>query len=336
MSEHGLNRPLLGSEETTVTVPDDSSDESKSGKHHVQDFEQEYNAKRDPDAFLKQIYEYHQQGGYWNSIFRSLFDLIGVLFIFFLLVFVFCVIDYHALARMLDMAQQDCPGTRQPATPHLLRRDCHGNQPVNWDAIKNNVGLYFGFALFTFVWLFLFVQFLLRLPALGRTKRFYQQLQIMIAGKRVPLTDRRLQHLPWSSVVTAILDFQKQTGVISTKRKLSPWELMCIMLRHDNFMLSLYEKGLIQTDLTCPCLCFSLSMRFFPHSLKMIIDYVIKAAVFDSSTSNIRSKVHAGSLVLSSTYQSVSITLIYRERSSSRRLIAMDRATSNNCLVMEH
>ena len=86
---------------------------------------------------------------------------------------------------------------------------------------------------------------------------------------------------------------------------------MCIMLRHDNFLLSLYKKDIIDVNIRIPCLsrgwhgclvaggwppllmmavCFAADeegVPFFPSSLKMIIDYVVKAQVFDSSPSNL-------------------------------------------------
>eukprot|EP00045_Choanoeca_perplexa_P013978 m.161227 g.161227 ORF g.161227 m.161227 type:complete len:630 (-) comp16520_c0_seq2:2085-3974(-) len=282
MADAKLNRPLLHSQGSVVDVSGSQADFVS-----VRADRSDHSAERDPDAFLNQIYNYYQQRGFWNSLVRPLLYLFGLAFIFFLFVFLTMVVDYHALRKMLKMASQDCPGTGQPATPSLLREDCHGNLAVSWARINGNAGLYFAFVVFALLWLVMFVQFLMRLPTLIRMEKLFRT--------ELKLSDRRLQHLPWSTVVQAVIQLQKRKRVCSTKRDLKEWELMCIMLRHENFLLSLYKKDIIDVNIRLTCFscisCFSCTdeegVPFFPSSLKMIIDYVVKAQVFDSSPGNL-------------------------------------------------
>ena len=174
---------------------------------------------QDLDAFLARLYEYHQSQGYACRILKEVADILTYLIVVFIIVFLAFFIDYSV----------------------LMSADVSGS--VNfW---KDIVHIHGGFGL-PFVILILFgvypvyrtLQLVLKLPELGRMKRFYASLD---------LSEKEIHLTPWSTVVARLIQLP---GPCAPTPGWTELDVVNVLMRRENFFLGLINHDILDFNLS--------------------------------------------------------------------------------------
>eukprot|EP00047_Mylnosiga_fluctuans_P003877 m.231457 g.231457 ORF g.231457 m.231457 type:complete len:662 (+) comp12220_c0_seq1:47-2032(+) len=236
------------------------------------------------DRFFRRCYRYYRGKGLGCMVSASVFDFIIVLFVAFIITFLLYCVDYNALVSRIGNNNTPCPGSGSEAIPlfatDLFSADCHGPAPMSLQRLSTLPP--FSIAMLSLSglgWIFCFLTFVLGIPELVEMKIFYRDV--------LKISSDELQTVPWSVVLKRLIEAQRVHQLCITVRELDQLDITNLITRRTNYMIALYAKNTLPTEISVPLLG---EWQFMPLLLQWNIDYVLSRCIFDGY-SNVRPRV---------------------------------------------
>ncbi|RXG68475.1 Autophagy-related protein 9 [Armadillidium vulgare] len=187
------------------------------------------------DSFLKNIYNYHQDGGFWHRFTKDVVDLLTSLFTVIVTIISFELIVYFILQKKLP------PG-------HDFTRKINVTEFVtNSEEFFENFGVFSKTCLIISFMILIFRVILI----IKNWIRYWETKQFFSEALRIQ--DRNVQDVTWEEVKRLTMEAQTIFRMCVNKNFLSELDLYHRMLRFENYFISMVQRKVIDFNLKIPC-----------------------------------------------------------------------------------
>lgn len=218
------------------------------------------------DLFLTEVYDYYMGNGFYCICLKNMLDFLTLMFLISFSSFMGNCIDYEKLTQKEGSSLKDI------------------RIPMCFSKISS--GQKFCWFVLGAVSVLKCISFYQRMKVLRDVKDFYNQL--------LQVQDNELQTISWGAIVKRILILRDQNtnAIISkesrnaadvkSKNRLNAHEIANRIMRRENYMIALINKGILNPGLTLQ-FPFGVSTKFLSKTLEWNLNLCIFDYIFNSS-----------------------------------------------------
>jgi autophagy-related protein 9 len=224
----------------------------------------DWGAVSDLDVFFTNMYEYYYARGLSTCVMRGISSIVILGFTVLLSTFLFAFVDWSALLSC--NSEETCAGFGEYLTSRALYR------PTAFHLL---VWVYF---------LLFFVYWLSKvLSTWGAIKDAVDMHKLY--RDRLEISEDELQTMEWSEVVQRFLALQNsgRYRVAIQKRDLTAHDIVSRIMRKENYLIALVNKGILQLDTGLPFMASSpdASVRLLTKSLEWSLHFCLLSHMFN-------------------------------------------------------
>ncbi|KAB7503363.1 Autophagy-related protein 9 [Armadillidium nasatum] len=215
-----------------------------------------WNHIKNLDSFLKNIYNYHQDGGFWHRFTKDVVDLLTTLFTALVTIVSFELFNYFILQKKLP------PG-------HDFTRKISVSEIV-----ANSEEFFENFSVFSKTCLIIsFMILIFRVILIIKNWIRYWEIK-QFFREALGIQDRDVQDVTWEEVKLLTMEAQATFRMCVNKNFLSELDLYHRILRFENYFISMVQRKVIAFNFKIP---YFGEIYFAPPSLQ----FLLKRLLFD-------------------------------------------------------